>query len=126
MARPTLLDDDMIEKSWDYLDTHTTAIPTIAGLALRLSVARSTVYEWAKDKDSEFSDIYEQLMAKQEERLIDGGLKQDFNSPMTKLMLGKHGYSDKQEIGGMEDKPIAIQEVRRKIVDPEHRDSESI
>jgi hypothetical protein len=30
--------------------------------------------------------------------LIDGGLIGDFNPTITKLMLTKHGYSDKQEV----------------------------
>jgi hypothetical protein len=33
----------------------------------------------------------------QERTLLNGGLGKDFNPVITKLVLGKHGYSDKQE-----------------------------
>lgn len=71
-------------------------LPTIAGLAVELSVSRDTIYEWAKHHP-EFSDILEQLKALQESMLIQNGLKNEYNSTITKLMLTKHGYHDKQE-----------------------------
>ena len=37
-------------------------------------------------------------MKKQEKDLINKGLTGDFNSTITKLILTKHGYSDKQDI----------------------------
>jgi hypothetical protein len=35
--------------------------------------------------------------AKQERQLISGGLTNEFNSAITKMMLTKHGYTDKTE-----------------------------
>ncbi len=32
--------------------------------------------------------------------LVDGGLNEDFNSTITKVMLTKHGYADRQELTG--------------------------
>src|SRR5882672_7876419 len=79
-------------------------LPTIEGLAVHLCVARSTLYEWADPKGSfyheEFSDIFEQLKAAQASMLIQNGLKNEYNSTITKLMLTKHGYVDKQELTG--------------------------
>jgi hypothetical protein len=45
-----------------------TYLPTTEGLAVHLSVARSTIYLWAKEH-SEFSDNLEQLLAAQPVRL---------------------------------------------------------
>lgn len=72
-------------------------LPSVAGLALYLGVARSTVYKWA-DEHEEFSDILEDILAEQEKRLIENGLSGDYNPQITKLVLGKHGYHDKQDV----------------------------
>lgn len=75
------------------------SLPTVAGLAIRLGVSRETIYAW-KSEDKEFSDVYQELMAKQEVQLLNNGLSSKYNSNIVKLMLGKHGYSDKQELLG--------------------------
>ena len=78
-------------------------LPTVEGLAVHLSVNRSTIYEWRKEHP-EFSDILEQILALQASMLIQNGLKGEFNSTITKLMLSKHKgedgqpYMDKQDI----------------------------
>ena len=72
-------------------------LPTIEGLAVHLSVARDTLYEWAKQHE-DFSDILEALMAAQADQLVNNGLVGVYNSTITKLMLTKHGYTDKQDI----------------------------
>jgi hypothetical protein len=74
-------------------------IPTIEGLAVHLGVSRDTLYEW-EDKYPDFSDILEQLRAAQADQLIQNGLIGYFNSTITKLMLTKHGYADRQELTG--------------------------
>lgn len=107
-GRPSIFDRSMIDKAKEYvvffmtasneeMENHTEVIPSIAGLAVFLNVSRSTVYEWEK-VNSEFSDILKQIMDIQETILINNGLKGKFIAPITKLMLTKHGYSDKQEI----------------------------
>lgn len=70
-------------------------IPTVAGLACVLGVTRKSCYEWAKDPEkAEFSDILEELAQRQERGLVKGGLMGEYNAPITKMMLTKHGYSD--------------------------------
>lgn len=69
-------------------------LPSVAGLAVYLKVARSTVYEWAAIH-KQFSDILEQILAEQERRLISNGLSGDYNANIAKLVLGKHGYHEK-------------------------------
>lgn len=80
-------------------------IPSIAGLAIYLDIARSTIYEWA-EKHPDFSDILEKIKAEQERRLLNNGLGGQYNSHITKLVLGKHGYHDKQEHMGEGGGPI--------------------
>jgi hypothetical protein len=72
-------------------------LPSVAGLAIYLEVARSTVYEWG-EQHKEFSDILEKILAEQEKRLIENGLSGDYNPQIAKLVLGKHGYHDKQDV----------------------------
>ena len=72
-------------------------IPSIAGLALHLGVARTTVYKWA-DENDEFSYTLERLLSKQELKALNNGLSSEFNAQITKLVLHNHGYTDKQEL----------------------------
>ena len=72
-------------------------LPTIEGLAVYLEVHRDTLYEWEKEHD-EFSDIIERLRGSQIKSLINNGLSGDYNPTIAKVLLSKHGYSEKQEI----------------------------
>lgn len=101
-GRPSEYSEEIAKAAWEYVDEYETkhghAIPSIEGLAVVLKRARSTLYEWAKDPDKEFSDILEAINDKQPLILINKGLRGDFNSAITKLALGKHGYSDKATV----------------------------
>lgn len=117
MARPRELTQELLDKAESYLMSYQTVIPSRAGLALFINVARSTIYEWESKKDAinvEFSDILSKLDEMQEQVLINSGLSGDFNSTITKLMLTKHGYSDKtqQELSGPNGGELTIQLVR--------------
>jgi len=59
------------------------------------------------------------LMAKQERMLANGGILGDYNTAITKLLMSKHGYSDKVETAhtGPDGGPLQIAEVVRKVVD---------
>lgn len=72
-------------------------LPTIEGLAVYLEVHRDTLYEWEKEHD-EFSDIIERLRGSQIKALVNNGLSGDYNPTIAKVLLSKHGYSEKQEI----------------------------
>ena len=100
-GRPATYKISMVESARRYIANHEDfddPVPTVAGLACVLGVTRKTVYEWSKDADKlEFSDILEELAQKQERCLIARGLVGEFNAPITKMMLTKHGYSDKVE-----------------------------
>lgn len=103
MARPTIYNEEILIKAREYLvlckdnfEIKKVKIPTKGGLARHLDVARETLYDWAT-KYSEFSDIMEEVSSEQEDRLINNGLSGDYNSTIAKVLLTKHGYSDKQE-----------------------------
>ncbi len=117
-GRPTKLNKKIFDKAREYIDScvdvedefHSTRgektdgyqrilrvnIPTIEGLALYLHVDRTSIYEW-KEKNKEFSYILKEIMDKQHQALLKNGLSGDYNPLITKLMLTKHGYSDKTE-----------------------------
>lgn len=102
MARPTTYTKELLKRAKFYADSYEEAgdlVPSVAGLAIYLNISRETVYAWSKDPEkSEFSDIVSRLMAKQEIKLLHGGLDGSFNPTISKLMLSKHGYSEKQDI----------------------------
>lgn len=101
-GRPTKYNESVIELARDYLvnfESYGDAVPTIAGLACEIGISRETVYAWMADEEKqEFSDIAKQLMTHQERKLTNGSLENRLNPMIAKLMLSKHGYSDKQEI----------------------------
>ena len=116
VGRPSELIESL-GKAKEYLDggylNVNEVIPNIAGLACYLGKSRSTVYLYAK-QNTEFSDILEGILAMQESKLITGGLQGVYNPTITKLMLTKHGYSDRQDVdhtssdGSLAQRPTTI------------------
>lgn len=106
-GRPTTYSDEMAKDAWDYVQQFANDegkgenlkvnLPTIEGLALFLGISRSTLYLWQKEH-SQFSDIIETLQQKQASVLINNGLSGNYNPTIAKVLLTKHGYTDKQEI----------------------------
>ena len=97
-GRPTKYNQEMVDKSYEYIENYADyddMIPSIEGLSEVLDVRRNTLYDWAKDEDKEFSNILAKLLTKQQKVLINNGLSNTFNSAITKLVLGKHGFHDK-------------------------------
>lgn len=102
VGRPTLYSPEMVAKAQEYLDSgyleDGKVIPSQVGLALYLGVRRQTIDLWADNPEhDEFIGILDAIQAKQHSLLINSGLTGEFNSAITKLVLGKHGYSEKQE-----------------------------
>lgn len=96
MGRATEYNKAMQKKAETYLEENTRVIPSVAGLAVFLKVARSTIYKWANENPS-FSDTLDEILANQELDALDGGLNGDFNPAISKLILANHGYKEKQE-----------------------------
>lgn len=104
IGRPSIYSEEMVAKAQGYLEGFESidpvldneVIPTVAGLSIHLGISRDTVYDWAKQKDKEdFSYIVTQILASQESSLVNNGLRGSFNPTIAKLMLTKHGYSEK-------------------------------
>lgn len=107
-GRPTKYDQTLLDKAREYIENHIKygdVVPSHAGLATEIGITRSTMYAWAKDPEkAQFSDILDECNRKQERLLLSGALVGDMNANIAKLMLGKHGYSEKhqQELTGAE------------------------
>ena len=129
-GRPSKYNADMQAAAEDYVNNfreYGDVVPTVASLALHLDVAIKTLYNWATEENPEFLHIFNRLELLQHKSLVNGGLAGGFNPAVTKMMLTKHGYSDKHEIdhrspdGSMtpRDSGAAVLEaLRRKHDDP--------
>jgi hypothetical protein len=114
-GRPTKYNDEILAKAKAYVDGGYLAcgdvIPQMAGLAIELSITRETIYDWCDDPDKkEFSDIVAKCLRAQERRLLNGSLTGDLNPTIAKLILTKHGYSERiqQEHMGEDGGPISV------------------
>ena len=100
-GRPTKYTPELVEQAWDYIENYEKkydhAIPSAVGMARVLGLTTTTLYAWAKEEEKEFSDILQHCLDDQHLKLMNDGLRGDFNSNIVKLALGKHGYSDKTE-----------------------------
>lgn len=126
VGRPTYYGPELIELSRHYLENYWEVyddpVPSIAGLACVLGIPRERIYLYAMDEDKiEFRNIYDEILATQEKGLLRGGLSNVFNPSITKLVLGKHGYHEKQDtaISGPNEGPI--ESITRKVVDPKDK-----
>jgi len=97
MARPTDYNQELIEKAQEYIVDCPDVVHSVVGLCLYVGIAKSTCHRWVEEGNTEFKDIVDTVSALQEQKLVSNGLTNDFNSSITKLMLTKHGYTDKVE-----------------------------
>ena len=95
MARPTDYTQELLDRADDYLNNCPDVVHTVVGLCLHIGIAKSTCYRWIEEGNEEFKDIVDEVIEKQEKKLIGGGLTNEYNASITKLMLTKHGYNDK-------------------------------
>ena len=112
-GRPSKYNDDILVKAKEYLLTgygeQGEVVPTQEGLALYIGIHRSTLHAWKAEEGKEkFSDILEECNQRQTILLMSGALTNDMNANIAKLMLGKHGYSEKNqtELTGANGSPI--------------------
>jgi len=116
-GRPTTYTDEVIKKAASYLDEWESLgdmIPSVEGLAEYIERARSTIYKWdGEDDKPEISDTLAKINEIQKRTLINKGLSGDFNSNITKLVLGNHGLSEKlqQEHTGADGGPIQTTQI---------------
>lgn len=99
-GRPTDYGPHILELAQEYIDhlPKDEVIHSIEGLSTYIDISRNTIHTWDGQVDKpEFHDIVEKIRKLQSQELFTNGLKGTFNSSITKLMLTKHGYSDKVE-----------------------------
>lgn len=108
-GRPTTYNDEVLKRSYEYLECFTDRkkqkeltprqlFPSIEGLCRYIGRARSTVYKWASDEGKEdFSDIVNGINEMQHLILQNEGASGVFNPTIAKLLLAKHGHSDRVE-----------------------------
>lgn len=97
MARPTDYTEELMQKALDYIESCPDVVPSVVGLCLHVGIGKTTAYRWAEEGKEEFRDILDFVNNQQERKLLVGGLTNEFNSAITKMMLTKHGYTDKTE-----------------------------
>lgn len=93
------------EKFTSFKEKFVVKLPSIEGLARYLGIHKDTIYEWEKIHP-EFSDVISALRSEQAERLINMGLSGDYNPVVARLLLTKHGYADRTELGGLDGKEL--------------------
>lgn len=110
MARPTLYSPEILEKTRQYIlncnDTPENKelnipkqvnLPTIEGLAYEIKINKDTIYAWCREHE-EFSDVIDDLRAKQAKSLMNNGLSGNYSPVIAKVLLTKHGYTDKTDV----------------------------
>ena len=125
-GRPTLYSDEIVQQAWDYVDNyadHGHAVPSVVGLCKVLNRGKSTLYDWAQDPEKEISDILAAINENQELVTFNKALCGEYNASIAKLLLGKHGYHDKQDTnhGGQPDNPL-IAKIERVVVNATDQD----
>lgn len=102
-GRPTKYTEELLaiarEYPFNFNTEHDHSFPSIVGLAKVIRVNSDTIYDWAKQSEKkEFSDILKDIMDYQHLELMEGGISGKFNPTISKLILTKHGHSEKSEV----------------------------
>lgn len=101
MARPTDYTEDLVREAWSYAyggwEKEGHPFPSVVGLCKVINRSRSIIYKWAQDPNKEFLDILSHINENQELVAWEKGLTNTYNASLVKLLLGKHGYHDKQD-----------------------------
>ena len=104
-GRPSEYTPEIVEKAREYLascvdvqddKTLKVKLPSIEWLAVYIWLAVSTVYLW-ENEHKEFSEVIDELRAKQADWLINNWLSWAYNPTIAKVLLTKHWYTDKIE-----------------------------
>lgn len=100
-GRPTKYTEELILKAPKYLEEWEELgdmIPSQAGLAVYLGISIACVENWGRQAEKvEFLRVLDKIEAQQRRILFNNGLTGVFNAAITKLVLTKHGFSDKQD-----------------------------
>ena len=111
-GRPTKYTPELLDKCYTYIEKWEDTgdvIPSQIGLQEYIDISNACLNDWKNDPEkTEFSRILDKILRMQQQVLINKGLTGDFNSNITKLVLGKHGFHEKvdQNQGGQPGNPI--------------------
>jgi hypothetical protein len=97
LGRPTDYTEALLEKADEYINNCPDSTYSVVGLCSFIGIAKCTAYRWVAEGNKGFEDVLNRVNEKQEMQLIENGLSGAYNSTITKMMLTKHGYSDKIE-----------------------------
>ena len=103
VGRPSKYTPELLERATEYMDgawkTEGDAIPMLCGLAVYCGITEKTVQEWKNDPEKqEFGELCARVMDDQKRSLINKGLTRESDASLSKLLLMKHGYSEKQDV----------------------------
>ncbi len=102
-GRPSTYNKEVLQQCYFYLENYDNEdigdmIPSVEGLAGYINRARSTLHKWRGEAGKEeFSVMLDKINETQKKVLINKGLSGEFNSNITKLILGVHGFSEKSQ-----------------------------
>ncbi len=99
----------MIKKLQDYIANCPDTVPSLAGFGLVVGVTSKTLHEWKSweiselDQEkyprfAEFRYMLERLNQHQEQCALNAGATSDWSPVIAKLVLAKHGYTDKVSV----------------------------
>lgn len=101
MAKPTRYTPELLAKAEEYINTWESLgdpVPMLCGLAVHCGIVKETVSRWRKEEGKEaFNQLCARVEAEQERVLLQKGLTRQHDNSLTKLMLMRHGYSDRIE-----------------------------
>lgn len=106
-TKPSKYTPELIAKAKKYLtkwEDLGDVIPMLCSMAEYLDISLSTLYSWekeAKEGDESKAEILEvcaRVRQAQEKVLINKGLSRVSDASLSKLLLMKHGYSDRQDV----------------------------
>lgn len=100
-GRPSKWSEELEHKAWDYANGDWQeaghAFPSLVGLASYLNLNRTMLYSWKDSGKGQISDILDKINTEQQQVAWKNGLTGEYNPMLVKLLLGKHGYHDKQD-----------------------------
>lgn len=125
MGRPTSYDPKYCQEMLDFFKRDFTQekngkieavdFPSIAGFAVEIGVAKSSLYEWAK-KHPDFSNVLARCKDVQENILLNNSLKGGYNAGFAQFLLkNTHGFKEKSEVSQSTKVEITIDDDESKL-----------
>ena len=121
---PSQYSKTILSKAKEYLDQWEELgdyIPQLCGLSEHCQICETTRQKYEKEHE-EFAAVCARVRARQQRVLINKGLSRQADASLSKLLLMKHGYSDRVETdikssdGSMSPpKPMTEDELKEKL-----------